>query len=117
MDRRSLHGHIRKSHTDLYKKDEVSRYIKGGAEIAIQGIDQDLLAAVPEVRPRTRGDPKELSPGDDFREGVHVRTTQMFEGILPGTIGTVRKKLGKNYEVNFGRPGYRTVPLDNLEAI
>lgn len=119
MDRRSLHQHISKSHRDLYKKDQVSRYIKWENAITIQGIDQDLLEAVPEVRPRTRGDPKDPAPGPaaEFVSGLHVKTTQLFKGISPGTIGTVRKRLGKNIEVNFGQPGYREIPEGLLEAL
>jgi hypothetical protein len=122
-----MHKHVRSRHPDQYDKEKIKKFIKGTLVITgqdadppavtIQGIDQDLLQAIPEKRPRTRSDPKELAPGDDFREGVHVKTTQMFEGILSGTIGTVRKRLGKNYEVSFGRPGYRTISRDFLVSV
>lgn len=123
MDRRSLHQHIRKGHQDKYDKEAVTQYIRGESEIAIQGIDQDLLQAVPDARPRTRGDPKELAPGPapgpaaEIISKMHVKTIKQYKGIPTGMIGVVRERFKNFAEVNFGKSGYCMMPVGSLEAV
>jgi len=124
MDTRAMQSHAQDAHKDQYDQGAVRRYIKGENAIAIQGIDQDLLHAVPEVRPRTRGDPKGPAPGPapgpaaEIVSGMHVKQIKPDNGFLAQGIGTVRQRIGKNCEVSYGgKQGYRTISLDCLEVV
>jgi hypothetical protein len=103
MDRRSLHGHISHGHKDLYKKEEVTRYIRGDPSAA--------AAAV------LSGSPGPAAPAEEITKTMHVKTTRLYEGISTDMIGVVQKRSGKYAEVNFGKLGYRDIPVDCLEAV
>lgn len=116
-DTRSIHRHASTAHKDLYDRAAVSRYVKGEDKITIQGgIDQDLLQAVPDVRPRTRGDPTP-DPADGIVRNTHVKQIKEENGFLTQGIGTVLKRTGKTCEVSYGKQGYRFISVENLEAV
>lgn len=107
MDTRSLQSHAKDSHKGIYDSDVVRRYIKGES-----GITPVLIKAL-EISPGPAP-----GPAAEIVPGMHVRLVKpMDKGISNGMIGVVRKRVGKDFEVNFGKSGFRMMPPDSLEAV
>jgi hypothetical protein len=85
---------------------------KPPSDIKIGGIDKDLMAAMPDARPQTRGD-----AANDFKIGVHVKQIKPYLDRKVSGIGAVTALVKGLVEVNFSGTQYYKIAPDCLEVV
>lgn len=125
----ALHLHVLHKHPEKYEEHKANpdRLGKGihkeipaagriESDIKIEGMDDDLIKAMPETRPPSGLQEKRLA-AVDLKRGDHVRQIKKFNDRQVSGIGIVSGIKNGLIEVNFNGTQYYKIARDCLEVV